>query len=126
MSAEVNAYLAALPADQRAALQSLRDAARAHIPDAVECLSYAMPGFRQPGTKGKMILGYAAFARHLGVYPHSGSVIPNLLAHCTGFRTSKSGVLFTPDNPLPTTLLHRIIDARLAELVAGKSRPASN
>lgn len=124
MSAEVDAYLAALPEDPRATLQELRETARAYLPDAVECISYAMPGFRQPTPKGKMILGYAAFARHLGVYPHSGTVIPKLLADCIGFKTSKSGVLFTPETPLPSALLHKIIDARLAELAAGYgSRP---
>lgn len=119
MSADVDAYLTALPDDQRRALQTLRTAARAYLPDAIECLSYAMPGFRQPGPKGKMVLGYAAFARHLGVYPHSGTVIPKLTTDCAGFKTSKSGVLFTPSHPLPTPLLHKIIDARLAELAAG-------
>lgn len=119
MSAEVDAYLAALPDAPRTTLQTLREATRAYLPDAIECLSYAMPGFRQPGARGKMILGYAAFARHLGVYPHSGSVIPKLLADCRGYKTSKSGVLFTPENPLPTILLHKIIDTRLAELAAG-------
>lgn len=78
-----------------------------------------MSGFRQPGLKGKMILGYAAFAPHLGVYPHSGTVIPKLLAACAGFQTSKSGVLFTAETPFPTALLHKIIDTRLAELAAG-------
>ncbi len=126
MTAEVDAYLAALPADQRDALQALRAAAHAYLPDATECISYAMPGFRQPGPKGKMILGYAAFARHLGVYPHSGTVIPKLLADCEGFKTSKSGVLFTPETPLPTALLHKIIDTRLAELAAGYGRPTDH
>ena len=119
MSAEVDAYLAALPPDQRAALQALRAAARAYLPGTIECLSYAMPGFRQPGPKGKMILGYAAFARHLGVYPHSGAVIPKLRSDCAGFKTSKSGVLFTPEKPLPLPLLYKIIDTRLAEIAAG-------
>jgi uncharacterized protein YdhG (YjbR/CyaY superfamily) len=125
MSTDADAYLAALPPNQRAALTQVRMVARAYLPDAIECLSYAMPGFRQPGPKGKMILGYAAFARHLGVYPHSGTVIPKLLDHCKGFKTSKSGVLFTPETPLPTALLHKIIDTRLAELAAGYGRPAS-
>ena len=99
---------------------------RAHLPGAVECISYAMPGFRAAGPQGKMSLGYAAFARHLGVYPHSGFVISLLLTDCAGFTTSNSGVLFTPDNPLPTTLLHKIIDAKLREIAAGypcKSAP---
>ena len=76
-----------------------------------------MPGFRQAGPKGKMVAGYAAFKHHLGLYPHSGSVIPRI--DCAPFKTSKSGVLFTPDRPLPDALLEKIIALRQAELAAG-------
>ena len=78
MSAEVDAYIAALPPDQRDALTTLRARLKALLPDHLEVMSYAMPGLRQPGPKGKMVVGYAAFARHLGLYPHSGSVIPKI------------------------------------------------
>ncbi|MBP9182023.1 MAG: DUF1801 domain-containing protein [Fuscovulum sp.] len=117
MSAEVEAYLSALPPDQQAALRALRATLASLLPDHIEVMSYAMPGFRQPGPRGKMVIGYAAFAKHLGLYPHSGTVIPQI--DCTPFRTSKSGVLFTPAQPLPDTLLRRIIAARQAELAAG-------
>ncbi len=120
MSVEVENYLAALPPDQRAALTALRVRLQTLLPDHIECLSYAMPGFRQPGPKGKMVVGYAAFARHLGLYPHSGTVIPGI--DCTPFKTSKSGVLFTPDRPLPDALLRQIIETRQAELAAGYGR----
>lgn len=118
--AEVEAYLSVLPAAQQAALRKLRATLARLLPDHIECLSYAMPGFRQPGPKGKMVVGYAAFARHLGLYPHSGTVIP--LIDCTPFKTSKSGVLFTPDRPLPDGLLRQIISTRQAELAAGYGR----
>lgn len=121
-AAEVDAYLAALPDDQRAALTDLRARLRARLPDHLECLSYAMPGFRQPRPKGRMVAGYAAFARHLGLYPHSGSVIPRI--DCTPFRTSKSGVLFTPASPLPDALLDAILTLRQAEIAAGYGRRA--
>ena len=117
MRSEVDTYLAALPPDQRSALTTLRARLQALLPDHTECLSYAMPGFRQPGPKGKMVVGYAGFAKHLGLYPHSGTVIPQI--DCTPFKTSKSGVLFTPGQPLPDTLLETIIRARQAELAAG-------
>ena len=111
----VEAYLAALPEADRRALQELRATIRAHLPpEAEECLSYAMPGFRLR----KMVAGYAAFARHLGFYPHSGGVIPRLEAELAGWKTSKSGVLFTPAHPLPAPLVHRILDLRLAEIGA--------
>jgi uncharacterized protein YdhG (YjbR/CyaY superfamily) len=117
VTAPVEAYLAALPPDQRDALIALRARLTTLLHDHIECMSYAMPGFRQPVPKGKMVVGYAAFAKHLGLYPHSGTVIP--LIDCTPFQTSKSGVLFTPDRPLPDALLEHIIRARLAELAAG-------
>ena len=118
MSLGVEAYLARLPDDQRAALTALREVLRDLLPDHTEGLSYAMPGFRAPGAKGKMVAGYAAFARHLGLYPHSGGIIPALLPHCAGFKTSKSGILFTPAHPLPRALVERIVRARQAEIAA--------
>jgi uncharacterized protein YdhG (YjbR/CyaY superfamily) len=118
--ADVDAYIANLPPDQREALTALRARIRALLPDHPEVISYAMPGFRQPGPKGKMVVGYAAFAKHLGLYPHSGTVIP--LIDCAPFKTSKSGVLFTPDRPLPDALLRQIIETRTAELAAGYGR----
>ena len=116
MTAEVDAYLAALPDDQRAALTTLRDQLRALLPGHPEVMSFAMPGFRQPGPKGRMVAGYAAFARHLGLYPHSGNVIGEI--DCAPFRTSKSGVLFTPGQPLPPALVARIVALRQAEIAA--------
>jgi uncharacterized protein YdhG (YjbR/CyaY superfamily) len=120
VTAEVDAYLSALPLDQRDALTALRLRLKALLPDHPEVMSYAMPGFRQPGPKGRMVVGYAAFARHLGLYPHSGSVIPGI--DCAPFRASKSGVLFTPDQPLPDALVRQIILTRQAELAAGHAR----
>lgn len=117
-AAQVAAYLAALPADQRVALMDLRAVLSGLLPGHLEVMSYAMPGFRQPGPKGKMVAGYAAFARHLGLYPHSGGIIPQLAADCAGFKTSKSGVLFTPEHPLPQALVARIVALRQAEIAA--------
>lgn len=114
---DVLSYLSALPPDQKAALETLRGQLRLLLPDCSECLSYAMPGFRSPamGRKpGKMVVGYAAFARHLGLYPHSGTIIPKI--DCTPFKTSKSGVLFTPAAPLPLPLIAQILTARRAEI----------
>jgi uncharacterized protein YdhG (YjbR/CyaY superfamily) len=120
MSEALTHYIAALPSDQREALTTLRARLKALLPDHIEVMSYAMPGLRQPGPKGKMVVGYAAFAKHLGLYPHSGSVIPKI--DCTPFKTSKSGVIFTPDRPLPDALLRQIIETRQAELAAGYGR----
>jgi len=119
-AALVDAYVAAQSPAFAAALTALRLRLRGRLPDHVECMSYAMPGLRQPGPKGKMVVGYAAFTHHLGLYPHSGSIIPQI--DCTPFKTSKSGVLFSPDTPLPDALLTAILAARQAEIAAASLR----
>jgi uncharacterized protein YdhG (YjbR/CyaY superfamily) len=116
MSAEVETYLSSLPPAFQSAAQTLRAQLKTLLPDHIECLSYAMPGFREAKPKGKMVIGYAAFTHHLGLYPHSGGIIPNI--DCTPFKTSKSGVLFIPENPLPPALIEKIIRARQAEIAA--------
>ena len=118
MSVAVNTYLAACRPDQAAALNTLRSLIKQHLPDHVECLSYAMPGFRQPGPKGKMVAGYAAFARNCGFYPHSGTIIPQFAAELTGFKTTPGAIQFTPDHMIPEPLILRLIDARVAEIAA--------
>ena len=82
MTSEVDAYLSRpaprpAPRPARGLCRPAHPAPRL-LPDHIVRLSYAMPGFRLPGPKGKMVVGYAAFAKRLGLYPHSGTVIPRL------------------------------------------------
>jgi len=57
------------------------------------------------------------FGRHSGSRVRSGTIIPAL--DCRPFRTSKSGLLFPPDQPPPDALIAAIVTARLAENAAG-------
>ena len=101
----------ALPA---AALEALRTRLRALLPQADEVMSYAMPGFREGG---RMIAGYAGYARHCGLYTHSGTVAPRWAQRieAAGLKWSKSGISFPPDGPVPDDLLADLIALRRAE-----------
>ncbi len=119
MSTEIDAYIAAIPEPaMRQALTKLRTHLRALLPDHIECLSYAMPGFRQPGKKGRMVAGYAAFARNCGYYPHSGNIVPQFAAELSGFKTTPGAIQFTPGHPIPADLIARLVAARRAEIAA--------
>jgi len=119
MTTDVDAYLAALPRDDhRAALLDLRARLKVLLPDHVECLSYAMPGFRQPGPKGKMVAGYASFAKNLGFYPHSGNIIGQFPDLTRGYKTTPGALSFTPETPLPDALVAALVQARRAEIAA--------
>lgn len=112
----VDDYLSGLSEEKRRCLLDLRAELRRHVPDAQDVMSYGMPGLR----RGKMVAGYAAFKAHCGLYPHSGTIIPQLAAELEslGLKHSKSGVLFAPDTRLPSALVGQIVALRLAEIAA--------
>ncbi len=112
MTPEIEAYISEKPAQFQTALRALHGTLQMILPDHSQCISYAMPSFRHPS--GKVTIGYAAFARHIGLYPHSGSVIG--LIDCTPFKTSKSGLTFRPEDLPPRALIMEIIATRLAPI----------
>ena len=112
---DVDDHLAALPPDQRAALEHVRATIRAAAPAATEAISYGMPAFKQDG---RGLVGYAAFKAHCSLFPMSSAVIADLAGELEGYATSKGTIRFTPGKPLPDALITRIVRARLAELAA--------
>ena len=109
---DVDDYLAALPDDQRVALQRLRDTILSIVPDALEVMSYGMPGYR---VDGEVVAGYAAFRHHLSYFPHSGSVLAELSDEVAGYQQTKSSLHFSPAKPLPKSLVRKLIRARRAQ-----------
>jgi uncharacterized protein YdhG (YjbR/CyaY superfamily) len=107
------AYLATLTDEQRACLQHLREVIRGEVPDAEEVISYAMPGFRRPGSK--VFSGYAA-QKNCGYYPHSGNILKQFASELTGWKWTDGALQFTPESPLPDELICRLVRARLAEI----------
>lgn len=105
----VNAYLARLSRDKRAALQRLRRTIRAVIPRAEECISYGLPAVR---LDGRIVVWFGAGANHCAFYP--GAVVQQFRRELAPYRTSKGTVRFQPDKPLPVALVRRLIKARLA------------
>ena len=112
-AASHDAYFTALADDQRACLQHLREVIQAEVPDAEEVISYAMPGFRRPGSK--VFAGYAA-KKNCGYYPHSGNILKQFAGELTGWKWTDGALQFTPANPLPDDLIRRLVRARLLEI----------
>jgi uncharacterized protein YdhG (YjbR/CyaY superfamily) len=107
----IDAYLVALPADKRAALERLRRIISAAAPDAEECISYRLPAFR---LHGRWLVAFGAAARHCAFYPMSGATIESHRAELKGFDTSKGTIRFQPDSPLPAALVKKLVKARMA------------
>ncbi len=114
-TAQIEATLAALPADQRAALQALRETIAAAAPGAEETISYGMPAFRY---RGRALVSYAAFKAHCSLFPMSSALIETLRDELAGFATAKGTLRFTPDHPIPADLVTRIVHERMAQIEA--------
>lgn len=117
---KIDAYLANVPADKRAALEALRRQIRHLAPDAAEYFSYGMPAFKQ----GKGLAAYAAGKNHCALYPMSSNIVALFENELAGFKTSIGAIQFTVEKPLPEALVTRIIKARLAE-IATQMKPSA-
>jgi uncharacterized protein YdhG (YjbR/CyaY superfamily) len=108
--ASVEDYIAALPAEARGKLQSLRKIIRQSAPEAEEVISYNMPAFKWNG----MLVWYGAHSKHIGLYPR-GSAIEAFKDELAGYKTSKGAIQFPIEKPIPTALVKKIVKFRLEE-----------
>ena len=109
----VDAYLAALPADDRELLEGIRRRVKELVPSAEETISYDMPAFK---LGGRFLLSYARWKRHCSLYPLTDTF---LAAHATdleGFGGTKGSIHLTPARPLPPAILDALVRGRVADV----------
>ena len=111
-TADVDAYLRGLEEPKRGTLQTLRTTILEIVPEAEQVISYRVPAFQVSGTT---VAGFAAFRNHLSYLPFSGSVLPQLADELEDYTITKSALHFAVDQPLPATLVEKLIAVRLAE-----------
>lgn len=110
---DVDDSLAALAEPARGCLQRVIAAARRIVPDAEEGRSYGMPALK---LDGKPLIGVAAAAKHLSIFPFSPGVVDAVASRLEGFSLSKGTVRFTPDHPVPDDVVEEMVRLRLAEI----------
>jgi uncharacterized protein YdhG (YjbR/CyaY superfamily) len=119
-NAEIDDYLDQLAEPKRSTLEQLRRDILSVVPDAEQCLSYAVPGFK---VAGKTIAGFAAFKNHLSYLPHSGSVFPELADDLAAYQKSTGALRFAVDQPLPRELVAKMIAIRLRQTASASRVP---
>ena len=107
----VDEYLARVSDDKRVALQKLRKTIKAAAPRAEEGISYQLPAYRLNG----MLVAFGATANHCAFYPMSASTVAAHREELKDYDTSKGTIRFQPDNPLPASLVRKLVKARIAE-----------
>jgi uncharacterized protein YdhG (YjbR/CyaY superfamily) len=117
-AADIDAMLAAQPAEVRTALDRLRRTIAAAAPDAVEAISYGVPAFKY---RGRPLVSYGAGKNHCAFYVQSPAVMDAHRDALAGLDTSKGTIRFSPDAPLPDDLVTALVRARMAETDAPRS-----
>jgi uncharacterized protein YdhG (YjbR/CyaY superfamily) len=116
---EVDKYISKVPEPARTTLNQVRAAIRsAAPPEATEVISYGIPMFKHNG----LLLGFAAFPNHCGVYVTSPRVMEKFQDELKRFDTSKGTIRFPVDKPPPAALLRKLVKARIAENESRKRR----
>ena len=92
-AAQVRRYISGQPPAHRSALRKIRATIRATAPRAVEHFSYGIPGFR---LNDRPLVWYAAFKRHVSLYPVTASIKRALAGAIEGYQTSTGTIRSQP------------------------------
>ncbi len=117
--ATVAEYLAALKPEQAKALKQVLALVRKTVPAATPVISYGIPAF----SLGRVFIYCAAFKQHVGIYPPVRGDA-GLQKALQPYANAKGNLSFVFDEPLPRSLLARVIKALARQYRADEeSRP---
>jgi uncharacterized protein YdhG (YjbR/CyaY superfamily) len=108
----IDEYLSRLKPEQRAVLEQLRQTIHAAAPGAEEYIGYGLAGFK---FNGRPLVYFGAWEKHCALYAASPRTQKQFQKELKGFDVSKGTIKFTPEKPLPMTLVKKLVKARVAE-----------
>ncbi len=106
----VDEYIAQCPKDVQPILKKIRTTIQKAAPKAEERISYQMPGYYLNGQ----LVWFGAHPSHIGFYP-TGDGITAFKKELAGYKTSKGAVQFPLDEPIPYTLITKMVKYRVKE-----------
>jgi uncharacterized protein YdhG (YjbR/CyaY superfamily) len=107
----VNQYLASVSEPARSTLKKVRQAIRSTAPaEATEVISYGIPMYKYKG----MLIGFAAYPNHCSLFLATSSLL-KMFNELSRYKTSKGTIRFPTDQPLPATLIKKIVKARVVQ-----------
>lgn len=115
----IDEYIASFPVDVQKRLQEIRAAIKSAAPNATEKISYQLPTFYLNGN----LVHFAAFKNHIGFYP-TPSGIASFTKELAKYESAKGSVQFPLDQPLPLSLIKKIVKFRVGENLAKAQKPA--
>lgn len=108
----IDEYLALASPEQRAVLEKLRKAVHTAAPGAEEYIGYGLAGFK---FNGRPLVYFGTWEKHCALYAASPAIQKKFQKELEGFEQSKGTIRFTPEKPLPVTVVKALVKARIAE-----------
>lgn len=108
----VEEYIGNAPGEVKELLKKIRATIHNAAPDADETISYGMPAF---SIEGKPLVYFAAFKNHIGFYATPGGHTA-FQKELSKYKQGKGSVQFPLDQPIPFSLITKIVKFRLKEV----------
>lgn len=106
----IDEYINSFTKEVRNTLHHLRRVIREEVPEVGETIKYRMPTFTLHGN----LVHFAAFKNHIGFYPTSSPIVA-FKKELSKYKTSKGAIQFPIDQPLPFSLIRKIVQFRVKE-----------
>jgi uncharacterized protein YdhG (YjbR/CyaY superfamily) len=106
----VDEYISTFPKDIQKTLEQVRQTIKKSAPEAEETINYQIPTFKLNGN----LVHFAAFKNHIGFYP-APSGLKAFKKEISNYKSSKGSVQFPINEPIPVSLISKIVKYRVKE-----------
>ena len=113
----IDEYIAAFSPEVQVILERVRLTISNAAPGAQETISYQIPAFTLSGA----LVYFAAFKNHIGFYPPARGDA-KLEKAISGYAGEKGNLRFPLDQPIPYSLIERIVKLRVKQNLAAAAR----
>jgi uncharacterized protein YdhG (YjbR/CyaY superfamily) len=117
----IDEYIAGFPCDVQKILKQIRTTIKKAAPDAEEAIKYGIPTF----VLNENLVHFAAFKNHIGFYPTPSS-IEAFKDELSRYESAKGSVQFPIDEPMPLSLIGKIVKFRVKEARARSTAKKRN
>ena len=117
----IDEYIAGFPRDVQQVLKQIRTTIKKVAPDAEEAIKYQIPTF----VLNENLVHFAAFKNHIGFYP-TPSGIASFKDELSRYESAKGSVQFPIDEPMPLSLIGKIVKFRVKEARARSTAKKRN
>jgi uncharacterized protein YdhG (YjbR/CyaY superfamily) len=106
----IDEYIATFPKDVQVKLSEIREVIKKAAPKAEEAIKYGIPTYVLHGN----LVHFGGFKSHLGFYP-APQGIAEFKKELSVYKGSKGAIQFPYDQPLPKSLIAKIVKFRIAK-----------